>query len=76
VRFIFPLLLVLSGCNPTVQCWYGVSRHTVGSPYFGLRGHTIGILSFDLDGPMFQAQEQMESYIKTQNLQMCGQVSK
>jgi hypothetical protein len=72
-RLILLFSILLSGCDPNIRCWYATSHlQSVGAPYFGLRGRTIGFLTSDVHGPMFQTQAELEQYIRTNSLVMCG----
>jgi hypothetical protein len=72
-RLLLLFVILLSGCDPSIRCWYATSHlQSVGAPYFGLKGRTDGSLRPDVSGPMFQTQAELDQYIATNGLLMCG----
>lgn len=66
------LAVLLTGCDPTIQCWYTVSREPgLSKPWFSLRGRT-GRGREDVYGASFETQEDLDKFVKSHNLNMCG----
>lgn len=64
----------MTGCNPQISCWYSTyANNTFGPPAYYLKGRTVGILSTDVSGSIFQTKEDLDSYIESHHLKLCGQ---
>lgn len=66
------LALLLSGCSPEVRCWYATSySQQIGKPWMALHGRTQMMVA-DVPGPLFEKQDDLESYVSAHRLKMCG----
>lgn len=73
------LALFLSGCSPTIECWYagqGYNPIPGQFPRHQLHGRVSGWMRTDVEGPYFQSLPEMEGYISTQSLKICATTPK
>ncbi len=73
-RLLMAAVLLMCACtDPEIICWYTVSyTQQIGEPWLALRGRTHRFRE-DTGGPMFRTQEDLDKYLHSRNLKMCGE---
>lgn len=80
--YVAAFLLLLPGCgcftSVEIECWYPTPATNSCLPmerWFALRGRTAKFRE-DVYGPTFKTQEELDTYVRTNNLRLCGSEKK